>query len=348
MRVLITGITGFIGGHLAERLLAEGVAVRGLARRSEAAAWLTKLGTEVLPGDLLEPASLARAVTGCDAVLHAAAWTGGAGLNSAQAWATNVTATGDLLQAAQAAGVQRLVYFSSVAVYGINHSPLIDETAPTPPVGELYPDSKIAAEKLVREAQAVGLATTIIRPASTYGPRGAAWTIVPLQKMKAGRLMLLGWDEGLVNTGYVDNVVDGVLLALRSPAAIGETFNLCDGTTVTYRQFYERYAAMLGQERPRTWPAWMARGAATWPGNLLRRLLGRQPMGRWSYHFCFNPSRFSIEKAQRLLGYRPQVDFDEGMRRTEVWLREAGYLVHISHTNSWKVKKWPQNIRGHG
>ena len=334
MRVLITGITGFIGGHLAERLLAEGVAVRGLARRSEAAAWLAKLGAEVLPGDLLEPASLARAVTGCDAVLHAAAWTGGAGLNSAQAWATNVTATGDLLQAAQVAGVQRFVYFSSVAVYGINHSLLIDETAPTPPVGDLYPDSKIAAEKLVREAQAAGLATTIIRPACTYGPRGTLSTVIPFQKVKAGRpqLLLLGWDEGLVNTGYIDNVVDGVLLALRSPAAIGETFNLCDGTTVTYRQFYERYATMLGQERLPTWPSWMAHAAATWPGNQLRRLLGRQPMSRWSYHIRFNPSRFSIEKAQRILGYEPQVDFDEGMRRTEVWLREVGYLVpHKSH-----------------
>ena len=332
MRVLITGITGFIGGHLAKRLLGEGIAVRGLARRLEAAGWLAKLGAEVVPGDLLEPASLAPAVAGCDAVLHTAAWTGGAGLNSAQAWAVNVTGTGDLLRVAKVSGVQRLIYFSSVAVYGVNRSPLIDETAPTPPVDELYPDSKIAAERLVREAQAAGLVTTIIRPACTYGPRGTAWTVVPLQKIKAGRLMLLGWDEGLVNAGYIDNVVDGVLLALRSSAAIGETFNLCDGTTVTYRQFYERYAAMLGKERLPTWPTWMAHVAATWPGNLLRRLLGRQPVGRWSYHFCFNPSRFSIEKAQRILGYEPQVDFDEGMRRTEVWLREAGYLVpHKSH-----------------
>lgn len=326
MRVLITGITGFIGGHLAERLLGEGLAVRGLARQPEAAGWLVKLGAEVVPGDLLEPASLARAVAGCDIVLHAAAWTGGAGLNSAQAWATNVTATGDLLQAAKAAGVQRFVYFSSVAVYGVNRSPLINEIAPTLPVGELYPDSKIAAEKLVREAQATGLATTVIRLASTYGPRSTAWTVGPIQQIKAGRLVLWGQDEGLVNTGYVGNVVDGVLLALHSPAAIGETFNLCDGTTVTYRQFYQRYAAMLGQERLPTWPAWMARGAVTWPANLLRRLMGRQPAGRWSYHFRFNPSRFSIEKAQRLLGYGPQVDFDEGMRRTEAWLRDAGYV----------------------
>ncbi|HSN74720.1 MAG TPA: NAD(P)-dependent oxidoreductase, partial [Anaerolineae bacterium] len=246
MRVLITGVTGFIGSHLAERLLAEGVAVRGLARRPADAAWLAKRGTEIVQADLAQRTGLDNAAQGCDALLHSAAWTGGPDLGEQQAWTVNVAATGWLLQAAQDAGVQRFVYFSSVAVYGLNPAPLIDETAPTPPVRQLYPDSKIAAETLVRAAQADGLQTTIIRPASTYGPRGAAWTVGPVEQIKAGRLVLLGQDLGLVNTGYIDNVVDGVLLALRNPAAAGETFNLCDGAAVTYREFYGRYAAMLG------------------------------------------------------------------------------------------------------
>lgn len=328
MRVLITGISGFIGGHLARRLLAEGEAVRGLVRNPTKVRWLEHYGAELVVGNLLDPASLRRAVEGCTAVLHAAAWTGSPVLDEEEAWATNVNGTGYLLAAARATSVQRFVYFSSVAVYGLNRSAVITEAASTPIVGELYPDSKIAAEKLVRTAQRQGLATTIIRPAATYGPAGTAWTIRPIEQIKAGRLVLLGKDEGLVNPGYIDNLVDGVLLALRSPAAIGETFNLCDGITVTYRQFYQRYAAMLGQERLPTVPAWLARLAATGPGNWLRRLLGRRPVGPWSYHFRFNPSRFSIEKARRLLGYRPAVSFDEGMRRTEAWLRKAGYLDH--------------------
>ncbi len=327
MRVLITGITGFIGGHLAQRLLAEGVAVSGLARTPADAAWLAAQGAQIISGDLLERASLNSAVNGCDAVLHVAAWTGGPGLDDRQAWIANVAATGWLLHAAQEAGAQRFIYFSSVAVYGLNVAPLIDESAPTPPVGQLYPDSKIAAETLVRAAQADGLPTTIIRPASTYGPRGAAWTIGPVEQIKAGRLVLLGRDEGLVNTGYIDNVVDGVLLALRSPAAVGETFNLCDGTAITYREFYSRYAAMLGRERLPVYPAWLARGAVSPPGRWLRRLLGKPVPGPWSYHFRFNPSRFSIAKAQRLLGYAPAVDLDEGMARTERWLREQGYIA---------------------
>jgi nucleoside-diphosphate-sugar epimerase len=327
LRVLITGVTGFIGSHLAERLLAEGVAVRGLARRPADAAWLAERGVQIVQADLFQRAGLANAVQGCDAVLHSAAWTGGPDLGEQQAWTVNVAATGWLLQAAQDADVQRFVYFSSVAVYGLNRAPLIDETAPTPLAGQLYPDSKIAAETLVRAAQANGLPTTIIRPASTYGPRGAAWTVGPVEQIKAGRLVLLGQDRGLVNTGYIDNVVDGVLLALRSPAAVGETFNLCDGLAITYREFYGRYAAMLGRQRLPVYPAWLARGAVSPPGRWLRRLLGKPAPGPWSYHFRFNPSRFSIAKAQRVLGYAPRVDLDEGMRRTESWLHKQGYIV---------------------
>lgn len=325
-RILVTGASGFIGSHLVERCLAAGLAVRGLVRRRHTAAFLSSLGAEIVEGDLLDPTSLSRAVAGCDAVLHAAAWTGGSGPTRQVAWDTNVTATGHLLRAAEDHGVRHFVYFSSVAVYGVNPSPLVDESAPTLPTGQLYPDTKIAAEALVRTAQQEGLPTTIIRPACTYGPRGTAWTINVVDQIKSGRLVLLGPDDGLVNTGYVDNLVDGVLLALHTPAALAETFNLCDGTAVTYRQFYLRYAAMLGRHSLPTRPAWIARGAQTLPGQWARRLTGRPPIGPWSYHFRFNPSRFSIAKAQRLLAYTPAVDFAEGMQRTEAWLRQKGYL----------------------
>lgn len=329
MKALVTGITGFIGGRLAQRLLAEGYAVRGTARSSNRSGWLATLvdgGAEIVPGDLLDQNALNRAVNGCDIVLHAGAWTGGPELTDDQAWATNVTATEWLLQAASRANVRHFLYFSSVAVYGVNTAPVIDETAATPRVGQLYPDSKIAAEARVHSAQATGLPATIIRPACTYGPRGGAWTINPIQQIKAGRLVLLGRDQGLVNTGYIENLVDGVLLALRNRAAVGETFNLCDGTTVTFRQFYLTYAAMLGKDTLPTWPAWVARGAISRPGKLVRRLAGRPLPGPWSYHFRFNPSRFSIDKAQRVLAYQPRISYAQGMQRTEAWLREAGYL----------------------
>jgi nucleoside-diphosphate-sugar epimerase len=210
-----------------------------------------------------------------------------------------------------------------VAVYGVNRAPLIDESAPTPPVGQRYPDSKIAAEALVRGSW---LPWVIVRPASTYGPRGGAWTIGPIEQIKAGRLVLLGRDAGLVTTGYIDNVVDGLLLALAQPIAVGQAFNLCDDRAVTFREFYLAYARMLGKERLPTVPGWFATLARTTPAGLARRLLGRPAIGPWSLHFRRNPSQFSVAKAGRLLGYAPAVDFAEGMRRTEAWLRAAGYL----------------------
>jgi nucleoside-diphosphate-sugar epimerase len=244
-------------------------------------------------------------------------------LSPEQAWRSNVDGTENVLAAAAAAGVERFVYLSSVAVYGLNRASIIEESAATPSVGQLYPDSKIAAEGLVRQS---GLPAVIVRPASTYGPRGTAWTVGPVEAIRHNRLVLLGRDDGLVTPGYIDNVVDGLWLALNHPAAAGGTFNLCDDRSVTYREFYLAYARMLGRETLPTLPAWTARLARTWPANLARLLAGRQTVGPWSAHFRRNPSRFSVERAKAVLGYVPRIDFAEGMRRTEIWLRSAGYL----------------------
>jgi nucleoside-diphosphate-sugar epimerase len=321
--VLITGANGFIASHLAERLLREGCQVRGTVRRPGATDWLTVQGMDVVQADLEDQESLTRAARGCGVLVHAAAWTGGPGLSAGQAWRSNVDGTANALAAAAAAGVERFVYLSSVAVYGLNRAPVIDESAATPPVGQLYPDSKIAAEGLVRGS---GLSHVIVRPASTYGPRGTAWTVGPVEAIRRNRLILLGKDDGLVTPGYVDNVIDGLLLTLVHPAAAGGTFNLCDNRAVTFREFYLAYARMLGRESLPALPTGFARLARTRPANLARRLAGRQVVGPWSLHFRLNPSRFSVERAMHVLGYVPQIGFVEGMRRTEKWLRSAGYL----------------------
>jgi nucleoside-diphosphate-sugar epimerase len=321
--VLITGANGFIASHLAERLLREGCQVRGTVRRPGTTGWLTAQGMDMVQADLLDQESLTRAAQGCGVLVHAAAWTGGPGLSARQAWRSNVEGTANVLAAAAAVGVERFVYLSSVAVYGLNRAPVIDESAATPPVGQLYPDSKIAAEDLVRES---GLSYVIVRPASTYGPRGTAWTVGPVEAIKHNRLILLGRDDGLVTPGYVDNVIDGLRLTLVHPAAAGGTFNLCDDRAVTFRKFYLAYARMLGRESLPALPAWFAGLARTRPANLARRLAGRQVVGPWSLHFRRNPSRFSVERAMQVLGYVPKIDFAEGMRRTEMWLRSAGFL----------------------
>jgi 2-alkyl-3-oxoalkanoate reductase len=321
--ILITGVNGFIAGHLAERLLMEGWRVRGTARRPDAAGWLAARGVEVVSADLLDRAALVGAAEGCARIVHAAGWTGGLELTDEAGYQVNVDGTANILAAAESAGAGRFVYISSVAVYGLNRAPLLGESAATPKVGQAYPDSKIVAEALVRASE---LPFVIIRPASTYGPRGGAWTLGPIESIKTGRLVLMGRDAGLVTPGYIDNLIDGLLLALNRPKALGEMFNLCDDHAVTYREFYLAYARMLGKDSLPSVPSPVAYVARLGAARGLRRLLGRPAVGRWSQHFRFNPSQFSVEKAKRVLGYQPKVSIKEGMRRTEAWLRSEGHL----------------------
>lgn len=321
--VLITGITGFIGGHLAERLLREGVPVRGLARRPDEAASLAAKGVEIISGDLLDKASIVRATEGCQMVVHTAGWTGGDEAPHELRWSTNVDGTANILSAAKKCGVERFVHISSIAVYGINNAPLLDESMATPFVDELYPDSKIAAESLVIGS---GLPYVIVRPASTYGPRGGGWTVGVIDQIKHG-LCLQGLDSGLVTTGYIDNVIDGLWLALTHKSAPNNIFNICDAQAITYRDFYASYARMMGINYLPSRPEWRVRISRSKLAGWGRRILGRQSAGPWTFHFRFNPSQYSIEHARKLLGYEPKVDFREGMLRTETWLRTNGYLT---------------------
>lgn len=324
--VLVTGASGFIGSHICERLLELDVTVRAMVRDPARATWLADQGIEVVPGDLGDVSTLHQAAAGCQAVIHTAAWTGTPD-DPALGETVNVAGTEAVLTAAAAAGVARVIFFSSVAVYGINDAPVIDETAATPLVGQAYPDSKIRAEAVVRRFASQGLDTVILRPASTYGPRGTAWTLNPLEQIRRGRLRLLGGGRGLVNLGYIDNVVDGTLLALTQPQAAGQTYNLCDGVAITFREFYGYYARMLGKRRIPSVPGWVGHLAVSPGGRWLRRAAGRPDAGRWSLHYLQNRSCFSIDKLQHELGFRPYIAVDEGMKRTQVWLQAHGYLA---------------------
>lgn len=323
--ILVTGATGFIGAWVARALVQKGATVRVLVRTVAQAQSLAKEGFIPMLGDLGSSDgddALTAAASSCHRVVHCAAWTGEAA-QADRGWAINVEGTQRLVNAAAQANVTRFLYVSSVAVYGLNAASVIDETTPLTPVGQLYPDSKIAAEAVVRTS---GVPWTIIRPASTFGPEGTAWSLRLIELIQENRLRLLGRDQGLVNPGYIENFVPGLLTALTAPQAEGEIFNLCDGYTVTYRDWYLRHARMVGRDRLPALPGAVMLLARTPFADLARRLMGRPSIGPWSVHFRRNPSRFSIDKARRLLGYDPRIDFETAMQRTEDWLRAAGHL----------------------
>ena len=299
--ILITGITGFIGSHLAERLLEKGVKVRGVVRRPASAKWLIDKGAEIFVGDLLDAPTIKRAAEGCSVVVHAAVYNEKTTETQDLEWRTNVEGTTNVLAAGSVCGVERIIYISSIAVYGTNTSPLLDESMNTPLVGEVYPDCKITAELAVRN---YGLPYVIVRPAFTYGPRGGTWTVgIINQIMRGGKL--LGRDDGIVTPGYIDNLIDGLILTMTKDAALGNTFNICDDYTVTYRDFFLAYARMLSLDRIQSRPQWVVNFKKSkirfWLRRLFRWLRGRPQPGPWSSQFRFNRSQYSIQHAKDIL-----------------------------------------------
>ena len=319
--VFVTGATGFIGGALCERLLAEGARVRGLARNSEKGRALAATGIEVVEGDVTDHARMTELVVGAEVVMHLAAQLrrGGEALHHT----VNVEATRHLAAASAQAGVGRFVLASSIAALGPIGDGVVDETRPLREYGDRYGDSKIAAERAVQQvAQASGLIYVIARPGMVYGPRSPGWTIRILKLVRTGGAPLLGDGQGTSYPIYIDNLVDGFLLCATHPVAVNQVFNLVDDGPVTWAEYFGHFQAMLGgQPGARRVPLWMVKVGVVSLGPLVKRR-------NLSYAVDMLAGRglISNQKAKDLLGWQPRVSLAEGMRRSEVWLRETGHL----------------------
>ncbi len=240
---LVTGASGFIGGHLVQRLASEGHHVRCLVRPSSDTSLLRSLGVELVHGDLTDARSLADAVQGCRYVLHCGALVSDWGTEQ-EIRAINVIGTRDLARAAATASVDRFVHLSSTDVYGYPGGLAVDETHVGTGFANWYSQTKRDAETEIRGVP--GLDAVILRPSTIYGPRSVD-VVGDIARAIRGRHMLL-IDRGRATAGlcYVENLIDAAVLALRLDAAAGETFNITDGVPVTWRQFTDGLAAGLG------------------------------------------------------------------------------------------------------
>jgi nucleoside-diphosphate-sugar epimerase len=326
---LVTGATGFIGGHVARRLAREGVAVRALVRAGRNTSALEQLGIEPVIGDLTDRVSLTAAATGCSQVVHCAALVSD--------WATvreiehvNVVGTANVIGAAGTAGIERFVHISSTDVYGHPGTAGVDELHTPGGFANWYAETKLAGEREVRRAQrAHGLRTVILRPATVYGP-GSVDVVGDIARAIRGRHMLL-IDSGRAVAGlcYVENLVDAVLLALRQDAAAGETFNVTDCLPVTWRQFTDDLAAGLGAPPVRLslpYPVANALASALEHGYRgVRRMteLSTPPLlSRQAVQVLGRNQDFSNRKLTERLGWRPGVGYDAGLAATLAWLRD--------------------------
>lgn len=328
MKNLVTGGSGFLGSHLVEALVARGEEVRALVRPTSRTAHLESLGVELACGDLGDVQSLKTAARGVERVYHCAAIAADWGTWEAFRTA-NVTGVRNLLEAAVEAGVSKFVHVSTSDVYGHPDYPA-GESAPYRRRGWPYGDTKIAGEQLAwTYHRQHGLPVTVVRPVNIYGPRSTTFVLEIVELLKSGSMVHIGGRRKPAGLGYVTNVVDVMLRAADSETSVGQAYNASDGSDVTWRQYVERLAEIVGMPGPRFVIPYRAAYLAGWAMEKVYgalRLTSRPLLTRMVVEVFGTDQGFPIDKACRELGYEPQVNFDEGMRQVEAWLKQAGHV----------------------
>jgi nucleoside-diphosphate-sugar epimerase len=318
MRVFITGASGFIGRALCERYAADGHEVRGCDLVADQA-------RQVVAGDVAKPGAWQDWAAGSELVIHTAAAVTLRLERRDDMWRSNVLGTANAIDAAQRAGARRFVHFSSVTVFGLEFPDGVDERYPVRNTSIPYPDSKIASEQVVLQAHLDDrVPCTVVRPGDVYGPRSRAWATVPAQLMRQRRFMLPGWGRGIHSPVYIDNLVDGVVLAGMATDAAGQVFTLSDGIGVPYREFFAPYAELIGRRLVLV-PTPVALGAAAVVQRIARLQSGDNEVNPASTRYLLRRGTYSIEKAKKVLGWEPKVGVEVGLERTVGWLREQGF-----------------------
>lgn len=320
--VFVTGANGFIGRALMERYRALGCRVAGMDITADPA-------RHVVAGDITRPDGWAGHARGCDLFIHTAAV-----VSLSAEWdayrAVSVRAVRQALDVAIAAGAARFVHFSSIAAMGVDYAPGADERAPVVTGPDYrYGVTKGVSEHVVLAAHAAGeIACTIIRPGDVYGPGSRAWITEPLAMARKGRLLLPDGGRGTFTPVYIDDLLDGVMLAAGLDSGRGQIFILAGDGGVPCREFFAHHWRWAGRRGvPPGLPLAVARQVTRAVWELNRRLGKRDETCPDAILMLARPGAYSIDKARRLLGYAPKVSLAEGMRRSEAWLLGSGERI---------------------
>lgn len=326
MPVLVTGATGFAGGHLALRLRRLGHPVRALVRPTAKVDHLRAAGVELVEGDLRRAADVAKAARGASRIYHIAAVYRTASHPDSYYREVNVGGTINVLEAAQKHGVGRVIHCSTVGVHGdVKEVPCTEDTPFNP--GDIYQETKLEGELKAREAFKGGLPGVVFRPAGMYGP-GDLRFLKLFRSVNAGRFIMFGPGTTWYHVVYADDLTDGILLCGEHPAALGGTFIIAGEHWTTLDEWVGEIARSLGAPPPR-WrlPYWPLAAGAVLCEAACKPFGIEPPLYPRRAAFFIKHRAFSIERAKNVLGYAPRIALAEGVRRTTAWYVEQGHLT---------------------
>ena len=348
-KILVTGAGGFIGGRMVEVLHTLGVGtVRAGLRRWSSGARVGRFPVEMVKCDVRSAEEVRAAMDGVTHVIHCAVGD----------HVTTVEGTRNVMRAALASGVQRVVHLSTIDVYGKPASGEIDESHPVVRTGEAYGDSKIEAEQVCQEMAAGGLHVTILRPTLVHGPFSTWWTMAYAQRLQSRPWLIPENDaQGTCNIVYVDDVVGAAIAALDADTAPGEAFNINGVDRPSWNEYFHALNDAMGLPALRAETAGRARmsALAVQPlrkgaklalkhfsplimGAYKRSELVRRSMKRAEALIRTTPAptefavygrreSYSAAKAERLLGWQPRFTMATALPLTADWLRQNGFVA---------------------
>jgi len=354
---LITGASGFIAGRIIERLCQKhDCRIKALVHNINHATRIARLDIEIIPGDILDKKLLGKIAQNVDYVIHCAVGnTPDTKLNRQ----ITVNGTKNILRASLKNKIKKLIYFSTMSVYGYPLPATVNEKTPYKKVPEdHYNNDKIEAEKICRKYIKKGLPAVILQPTIVYGPYAKSWTINPTNEIKNNQIFLINNGNGFANPVYIDNLIDAVFLALIKKEAISETFIISNGKSITWKKFYDVYQKMISKKNL---------SELTISNKLKLQILNFPIKVGKKIKLIFNPfdffqkrptfidkiilphyqktkaienlsanknrqlffqdkALFEIKKAEKILCYSPGISFSQGMKLTKKWLKYSRFI----------------------
>lgn len=327
MKTLVTGATGFIGTHLVKAFVEEGRDIRCLVRRTSNKSNLEKLGVELIYGDLLDKDSLKRAVKGVNVIYHL----GGEvySFKIKDYYKINVQGTKNLLDNCLSSKIEKFIYFGSIAAVGPNpdRNKLLTEDDPCNPITP-YGRSKYEAEKIILESfRQFKIPIVIIRLPTVYGPGQSQVLINFFQKVRNGKFYIIGTGEYLRSLCYIENLIDGVLLAEEKPEAVGEIFFISDKNVYTFKEIVQTIAEVEDKKNSNRTITPIIAKLAMFIFNAFQKIFKLNILKLYTIGTMTINLGCDISKAENILSYNPKIDLREGVKKTSQYLKSVGDLI---------------------